>query len=209
MRDIKKPHSSASYSQLLSPEFLISMNNQLFQFMNILIKVQKENMDQLNSVSVEKTQKLIGKIQKDPGVQRRMQQLEVMHQNVNNPLTETHLSPCNSKDSELGKRAFTYSGDTVFKKRKLNDEEQSKSLSRSEAKSYECSEMDECIDFQKVPEICSPSNESTTDFHNKAEDNEENDDTVMNDEEEKEVVVEKEAEEEEEKEADQVIEENF
>jgi len=155
MRDINKPHS-LSYTQLLNPDFLNNINNQLFQFMNILIKVQKENMDQLNSVSVGKTQKLIGKIQKDPGVMRRLQQLEVMHKTVNNPVAESFPSPINKENELIGKRAFSSSDDTVFKKRKLNDEETSKDHSRSEMKSDQCSEMDECIDFEKVPEICSP-----------------------------------------------------
>jgi hypothetical protein len=154
MRDINKPHSSLSYTQLLNPDFLTSMNNQLFQFMNILIQVQKENMDQLNSVSVEKTQKLIGKIQKDPGVLRRLQQLEVMHKAAQNPQDEPYHSPCN-KETELGKRGFSSSGDTVFKKRKMNDEDQSKGT-RSDIRSEVTSEPDECIDFEKVPEICSP-----------------------------------------------------
>jgi len=113
------------------------------------MNIQKQNIDGLSSISSEKTQKLIGRIQKDPGVARRMQQLN----EINNPQSsDGGQTPPKTPQSqtESSKHRLELSEDTVFKKIKLTDGEIRKPMLSPASRSDGSVESD-WSDFQKTP----------------------------------------------------------
>jgi len=111
------------------------------------MSIQKQNIDGLSSISSEKTQKLIGRIQKDPGVARRMQQLN----EINNPQSsDGGQTPPITPQSDSSKHRLELSDDTIFKKRKLTDGEIRKPMLSPASRSDGSVESD-WSDFQKTP----------------------------------------------------------
>jgi len=142
-----KPKSSCP---LLNEDLLLLMNTHLLQSMNQLMAIQKQNIDGLSSINSEKTQKLIGRIQKDPGVARRMQQLnEINHPQQSDDGQSSPKTP--QSQIELSKNRLELSDETLFKKRKLNDGSDQKPI-LSPASRSEASVESDWSDFQKTPQ---------------------------------------------------------
>jgi len=145
---------TSSLAQLVSADFLFSFNMQLLQTMNQIMQVQKQNLDGLSSMDPQKTQKLIGKIQSDPEIIRRLQQLGLAHGHPKiNPSTP---SPKNSpRESESSKRSLGDLEGSVFKKRKLNEESAKKEAQSPSNKSDGSTDSHDShwSDFPKTPKL--------------------------------------------------------
>jgi len=109
--------------------------------MNKRMVIQKQNIDGLNALNSQKTQRLIGKIQKHPAIARRLQQIS----GPSKIESATPMTPSSKRSpiiAESSKSGFTSCEDTVFKKRKLNDETPQKVFSSPGARSNASTDPD-------------------------------------------------------------------
>jgi len=106
------------------------------------MKIQKQNIDGLSSINLGKTQELIERVQKDPGVARRLQQLQEINQAGATEQAPTSPKTDKSSKTESSKRSFCFSDGTIFKKRKLDEGFENKAMHSPTAKSDVSTESD-------------------------------------------------------------------
>jgi len=96
--------------------------------------IQKQNIDGLNNMNSKKTQRLLNKVQKDPGVARRIRQLEELEK-VENSLPFTTTSKSLKREFKPLVNEIENVEDDLIKKRKLNEDFHGKEESTSASKS--------------------------------------------------------------------------
>jgi len=133
MTDLKI--ANRAFDLLKNADFMLSLNDKLFDTMNCLLMIQKQTIDGLNSANSKKTERLLSKVQSDPGVAKRLYLLNEMQKD--SAKAQSHTPSVTSK----AKRSLESlnidlcneeADDQLIKKMKLNDESLEKESTTNE-----------------------------------------------------------------------------
>ena len=114
-----------AYDLLKNADFMLSLNDKLFDSMNCLLMIQKQTIDGFNSANSKKTERLLSKVQSDPGVAKRLYLLNEMQKGSAKPQSRT------PSVTSKGKRSLESLNidlcneevdDELIKKMKLNED---------------------------------------------------------------------------------------
>ena len=141
--------SIITHSSPFTPDFLVNFNTQILKTMALVMDIQKQNIEGLNSIDPHKTERLIQKVQKDPSIIARANQLNAMHGHTNIIQQAPFYGPSKREAKPFHSSSSCFE-ETIWKKRRLNDSEQRREISSPGGNSDGSVETD-WSDYVKTP----------------------------------------------------------